>query len=89
MIRKFVLASLTAASVVAAALGAASTASANPWGYGPPPWARAWGWHQHHHFGGRPPAFVGRPVAPPHAFVNPHGSPQAYAPGLGHGYGAR
>src|SRR6478609_8235123 len=81
MICRFVLASLAAVSLGAVALSA--PASANPWGgyAGPPPWARAWGWHhrRHRHWGG-PPAFYGRPVGPPHGYANPHARPQAYQP---------
>ena len=98
MVRKFVLASLAAVSLSAAALGGSTPASANPWGgYGhsyhgysgePPPWARAWGWrhHRHHRWGHRPPAY-GQPVVPPHAYVRPYAPPHAYAPRPGHGYG--
>jgi hypothetical protein len=100
MVRKFVLASLAAVSLSAAALGASTPASANPWGGygrphhgsygGPPPWARAWGWrhhrHRHHHWGHRPPAY-GQPVVPPHAYVRPHAPSHAFAPRPGHGYG--
>jgi hypothetical protein len=81
MVRRFVLASLAAVSLGAAAFSA--PASANPWGgyAGPPPWAQAWGWHhRHHRHWGGPPAFYGRPVGPPHGFANPHARPR---PGYG------
>jgi hypothetical protein len=65
MLRKFVLASIAAASLGLTLAGASTPARADHWrgpehgyshGYdrphGPPPWARAWGWRRHHHDGG-------------------------------------
>jgi hypothetical protein len=61
MLRKFVLASIAAASLGVTLAGASTSAQADPWrgpeygrghGYdrphGPPQWARAWGWRRHH-----------------------------------------
>src|SRR4051812_10854856 len=69
MFRKFVLASVAAASLGVGALGGSTEASANPWGGyggphhgyygGPPPWARAWGWRRHHHHWGHVEASLG------------------------------
>jgi len=87
MLRKFMLAAIAAASLGAAALSGSTAASANPYGYGgphggyyggPPPWARAWGWQRHHHWGyrgrswGGPPPYA-RPVPQPHAYGRSYG----------------
>ena len=79
MLRKLALASIAAASFGVALGGVPTSAAAEHWGgprygygqhqgYGPPPWARYWGWRRHHHdgrpayHGRRPGHFYGRPV---------------------------
>lgn len=71
MLRKFVLASIAAASFGVALAGVSTPASAERWGgprhgysgysghgYGPPPWLRRHHWRPPHRYG--PPAYHGR-----------------------------